>query len=115
MNYYEGEMFITFLGDWESKVLKNNPISKFTSLCPTNNQAWCMVYWYINTISGTFENGSMTGNGVYYLADGGKFDSSVGLYYPDREDASVFHEAHFDGQHLRYKEAQPARQTQGGY
>jgi len=73
-------------------------------------------YWSkLNYYEGTFENGSMTGNGVYYLADGGKFDSSVGLYYPDREDASVFHEAHFDGQHLRYKEAQPARQTQGGY
>ena len=43
LNYYEGEM----------KALKNNPISKFTSLCSTNNQAWCkwcMVYWYINII-----------------------------------------------------------------
>ncbi len=57
----------------------------------------------------------MTGNGVYYLADGGKFDSSVGLYYPDREDASVFHEAHFDGHNLRYKQAQQAKQLQGGY
>ena len=64
---------------------------------------------------GTFENGSMTGNGVYYLEDGGKFDSSVGLYYPDREDTSVFHEAHFDGQNLRYKQAQQAKQLQGGY
>ena len=70
---------------------------------------------YIWTFKGTFENGSMTGNGVYYLADGGKFDSSVGLYYPDREDASVFHEAHFDGHNLRYKQAQQAKQLQGGY
>ena len=57
----------------------------------------------------------MTGDGVYYLADGGKFDSSVGLYYPDRDDPTVFHEAHFDGKNLRYKKTQQAEKLQGGY
>ena len=57
----------------------------------------------------------MTGDGVYYLADGGKFDSSVGLYYPDRDDPAVFHEAHFDGKSLRYKKTQQAEKLQGGY
>jgi len=50
---------------------------------------------------GTFENGKMTGDGVYALEDGGLFDSSSGMFYPDRSDKSVFLEAHFDGETLR--------------
>ena len=47
----------------------------------------------------------MTGVGVYSLEDGGLFDSSSGVYYPDRDNKADFHEAHFDGKTLRYKQA----------
>ena len=50
----------------------------------------------------------MTGVGVYALQDGGLFDSSSGVYYPDRENKADFHEAHFDGKTLRYKKADQA-------
>jgi len=57
-----------------------------------------------NYFEGEFKNGEMTGNGVYYTAEGGFYDSSVGLYYPNSGDKSEFYEAHFDGKTLRYKQ-----------
>merc|ERR1712123_364565 len=46
-----------------------------------------------NYFEGEFKNGEMTGNGVYYTAEGGLYDSSVGLYYPNSGDKSEFYEA----------------------
>jgi len=68
-----------------------------------------------NYFEGEFSNGEMTGNGVYYLAGGGLYDSSVGLYYPQAVDKSEFYEAHFDGKTLRYKQPQVKGTKKGGY
>merc|ERR1712183_319364 len=56
-----------------------------------------------NYFEGVFADGEMTGEGVYYVAGGGVYDSSVGLYYPFADDKSQFYEAQFDGKTLRYK------------
>jgi len=61
-----------------------------------------------NFYEGQFAGGEMTGVGVYSLEDGGLFDSSSGVYYPDRDNKADFHEAHFDGKTLRYKQAEPS-------
>ena len=70
-----------------------------------------------NYFEGEFKNGEMTGNGVYYTAEGGLYDSSVGLYYPNSGDKSEFYEAHFDGKTLRYKQPVVAKgkTKKGGY
>lgn len=70
-----------------------------------------------NYFEGEFKNGEMTGNGVYYTAEGGLYDSSVGLYYPNSGDQSEFYEAHFDGKTLRYKQPVVAKgkTKKGGY
>ena len=39
------------------------------------------IFW---ACQGEFKEGAMTGRGVYALPNGGLYDSSVGLYYPDR-------------------------------
>merc|ERR1712142_322979 len=64
---------------------------------------------------GKFENGRMTGEGVYAFADGGLFDSSAGLYYPNRDDKSKYFEAHFDGHTLRVNKAVKAKPTGSPY
>jgi len=56
-----------------------------------------------NYYEGEFSGGEMTGNGLYYVAGGGLYDSSVGLYYPQAGDKGEYYEAHFDGKTLRYK------------
>ena len=61
-----------------------------------------------NFYEGQFAGGEMTGVGVYALQDGGLFDSSSGVYYPDQQNKAEFHEAHFDGKTLRYKKAEPS-------
>jgi len=61
-----------------------------------------------NFYEGQFAGGEMTGVGVYALQDGGLFDSSSGVYYPDQHNKAEFHEAHFDGKTLRYKKAEPS-------
>eukprot|EP00092_Neocalanus_flemingeri_P017404 GFUD01018826.1.p1 GENE.GFUD01018826.1~~GFUD01018826.1.p1 ORF type:complete len:479 (-),score=119.91 GFUD01018826.1:155-1591(-) len=68
-----------------------------------------------NYFEGEFLNGEMTGNGLYYLAGGGLYDSSVGLYYPQAGNKEEFFEAHFDGKTLRYKEPVRAKGKKGGY
>ena len=50
----------------------------------------------------------MTGVGIYRTEEGGLFDAAAGLYYPDANDKAVYHEAHFDGEILRFKKAQPS-------
>jgi len=61
-----------------------------------------------NFYEGEFAGGEMTGVGLYALQDGGLFDSSSGVYYPDQQNKAEFHEAHFDGKTLRYKKAEPS-------
>jgi len=68
-----------------------------------------------NYYEGEFSNGEMTGNGLYYLAGGGLYDSSVGLYYPQAGDKGEFYEAHFDGKTLQYKEKPVVAKGKGGY
>jgi len=58
---------------------------------------WSANHYY----EGEFKNGKMTGAGVYGFEDGALFDSSSGLYYPNRDDRSKFFEAHFDGKTMR--------------
>jgi len=58
---------------------------------------WSEHHYY----EGEFKAGHMTGNGVYAFQDGALYDSSVGLYYPNRDDRSKFFEAHFDGKTMR--------------
>ena len=48
----------------------------------------------------------MTGSGVYYTGDGGMFDASAGLYYPDLNNKDTFFEAHFNGKTLNIKKSQ---------
>jgi len=61
-----------------------------------------------NYYEGQFSNGQMTGVGIYRTEEGGLFDAAAGLYYPDANDKAVYHEAHFDGEILRFKKAQPS-------
>merc|ERR1711920_484849 len=56
-----------------------------------------------NYFEGEFSNGEMTGTGLYYVAGGGLYDSSEGLYFPNSADKSENYEAQFDGKTLRYK------------
>jgi len=73
--------------------------------------SWSEVHYF----QGKFENGRMTGEGVYAFADGGLFDSSAGLYYPNRDDKSKYFEAHFDGHTLRVNKAVKAKPTGSPY
>ena len=57
----------------------------------------------------------MTGSGVYYTGDGGMFDASAGLYYPDLNNKENFFEAHFDGKNLRYKKSQQTQKLKQIY
>ena len=65
--------------------------------------------------AGEFVDGEMTGVGIYSLQDGGLYDSSTGVYYPNAENKAEFHEAHFDGKILRYKKADPSAQRKVDY
>jgi len=62
-----------------------------------------------NLYEGLFSDGEMTGEGAYYLADGGKYED--GLFYPNINDMSTFFEAVFDGETLRFKK--PTGDTKG--
>jgi len=68
-----------------------------------------------NYYEGEFSKGLMTGHGVYALDDGSLFDSAAGLYYKDRNDKSVFQEAHFDGKTLRVKKKSSNSLPLGAY
>ena len=57
----------------------------------------------------------MTGSGVYYTGDGGMFDASAGLYYPDLNNKENFFEAHFDGRNLRFKKSQQTQKLKQIY
>ena len=41
---------------------------------------------YLIFLQGEFVKGEMTGVGVYGFQDGGLYDNSLGLYYPDRSE-----------------------------
>jgi len=69
-----------------------------------------------NYFEGEFSNGEMTGTGLYYVAGGGLYDSSEGLYFPNSADKSENYEAQFDGKTLRYKKPPVvAKGKKGGY
>jgi len=68
-----------------------------------------------NYYEGQFSNGKMTGVGVYRTEEGGLFDASAGLYYPNADDKTVFNEAHFDGEILRFKKPQPSHLVKQQY